>query len=135
DKLVLGHEFAGFVEDAGDESEWLSPGDRITVNPLVTCSHCQFCLAGNESSCQNTQFIGIDRDGCFAEFVRVPVSNVFKLPDNVSFLAAAYAEPVAAGLAVLKTAIEPSGRGLIYGQNRFAQLMLKILRIYGFNNV
>jgi L-iditol 2-dehydrogenase len=135
DPLILGHEFSGTVVSAGDAVEDLRVGQRVTVNPLFSCRICSRCMSGSSHTCQDTAFLGIDHNGCFAEQVAVPRHSVYPIPSGLSFFQAAYAEPVAASLAVLKTGIQPSDKGLMIGNNRFSQLLLKILAIYGFNNV
>src|SRR5690606_30839495 len=65
-------------------------------------------------------------------FVAVPARSVHRIPDTLSFRHAAYSEPVAAALSVLKSGIQPGERGVIYGNNRFGQLILRILQAYGF---
>lgn len=135
DPLVLGHEFSGIVERVGAEVEDFSPGDHVTVNPLLPCRQCRLCLNGAHATCRHSEFLGIDRHGSFAELIAVPECAAYRLPADVSFLAAAYTEPVAACLAVLKTGITSAEIGLIYGQNRFSQLVAKILNAYGFNNL
>lgn len=135
DPLILGHEFSGTIIKAGDRVTGLRAGQRVTVNPLFSCRTCVRCKTGSMHTCQDTAFLGIDYDGCFAEFVSIPAHSVYPIPDEVTFFEAAYAEPVAASLAVLKTGIQPTDSGLIIGINRFSQLLLKILNIHGFNNV
>lgn len=133
--LVLGHEFSGLVTAVGPQTEGIKPGNRVAVNPLFPCFDCRQCLSGKTLSCQRSQFLGVDRDGCFAQFIKVPSHAVCSLPEATSFMAAAYAEPVAASLAVMKSGISQQQIGLIYGNNRFAQLMHKILSLKGFKNI
>jgi L-iditol 2-dehydrogenase len=135
DCLILGHEFSGLVVDAGDDCSFLKPGTRVTVNPKVSCKQCKFCMAGSPDNCQNYDFIGLDRNGCFAQFIKVPVTTVSPISEEISFLAAAYVEPIAAALAVFKTGIQPHEKGLIYGSNRFSQLLQKIMLARNFHNV
>jgi L-iditol 2-dehydrogenase len=135
DPLVLGHEFSGVIEDVGSEVDALKCGQRVTVNPLLPCRDCRYCLSGAADSCQKTTFLGVDRTGCFAQYICVPASAVFPLTDGVGDLAAAYAEPVAASLAVLKAGISARDNVLIYGKNRFSQLLEKILSVHGISNV
>jgi threonine 3-dehydrogenase len=68
--VTLGHEFCGVVEQAGDEVTAVKPGD---------CGHCHQCRLGEAHICQNLRIIGIDQDGAFAEFVKIPASNIWKL--------------------------------------------------------
>ncbi|MEX3010697.1 zinc-binding dehydrogenase [Hoeflea sp. TYP-13] len=90
--LILGHEAAGTVT-TGDLA-----GKRVTVNPLVACSTCAACMSGRENICPDRQIISMQpREGAFAELVAVPPSNLFEIPDEIPFDAAALAEPFACG--------------------------------------
>lgn len=135
DPLVLGHELAGVVDAVGAEVDGIRPDYRVTVNPLLSCGTCAFCASGHAERCQRTAFLGVDRNGAFAEFVTVPAEVVVPLGDDVSFIAAAYAEPIAASLAVLKSGVAPGERGLIVGDNRFSRLMQRILEVRGFGEL
>lgn len=135
DPLVLGHEFSGYVAKVGSDVDNLNEGDRVAINPVLPCGECGFCACSSHSICQSSQFLGVDRHGSFAGFIALPASSLSRIPDNVSFVEAAYAEPIAASLAVLKAGIKPEDKGLIYGKNRFSQLMMKILVAKGFNFV
>jgi len=135
DPLVLGHEFSGIIEEVGSEVDALKVNQRVTVNPVLPCLKCKYCASGNTALCQNTSFLGVDRCGCFAEFVCVPASAVLPLPDGISDLAAAYTEPVAASLAVLNANLAPGEKGLIYGNNRFSHLLKQILQVKNLTNI
>ncbi|NES98101.1 MAG: alcohol dehydrogenase catalytic domain-containing protein, partial [Desertifilum sp. SIO1I2] len=133
--LILGHEFSGIIQEVGKNVRNLQPGNRVTVNPQIPCAQCSLCLSGKEAYCQNSSFLGIHRQGAFAEYITVPASNVYLLPEAVDFKAGAYTEPLAASLAVLKANIQSTEKGLIYGDNRISQLTQKILKAYGFLDV
>lgn len=133
--LVLGHEFSGVIEELGSDVDGLKIGQRVTVNPVMPCRNCQYCGSGQSEYCQKSTFLGVDRCGCFAEFVTVPAATIIPLPDGISDLAAAYSEPVAATLAVLKAGIENSQKGLIYGNNRFSHLVKQILNVKDHHNI
>ncbi|PYK81161.1 MAG: alcohol dehydrogenase [Verrucomicrobia bacterium] len=81
--VTLGHEVAGRVEAVGEQVTHASPGDRVCIHYLVSCGACDFCLRGNEQFCAQVQMIGKDRDGGYAEFIKVPSRSVFVLPDEV----------------------------------------------------
>ena len=132
--LVLGHEFAGTVETASPKSGFTA-GTRVTVMPILPCGTCHLCQNGRQISCQHTTMLGIDHHGAFSEFIRVPASSVYRIPDQLSFRHAAYSEPVAAALSVMKSGILPHEKGVIYGDNRFGQLIHRILIAHGFENV
>jgi L-iditol 2-dehydrogenase len=133
DSLILGHEFSGIITQSYASDFY--PGDRVCVNPLLSCGFCNHCQRGCHGACLEAEFIGIDRDGCFAGYIVVPATSLYKLPDHMPFLDAAYAEPVAASLAVFKASISKNEKGVIFGANRFSQLMHRIMQLSGFANV
>lgn len=135
DDLVLGHEFSGIIEEAGIAANDFKIGDKVTVMPVMPCGSCQFCTSNDPDKCQNTTMLGIDHDGAFAEYISVPASAVYKLPDTISFKQGAYSEPVAASLSVMKAGISPEQKGMIYGDNRFSHLIARILRAYHFKDL
>jgi threonine 3-dehydrogenase len=77
--LTLGHEFCGVVERVGDEVKAIKRGDFVSAEMHVNCGHCHQCRLGQGHICQNLRIIGIDQDGAFAEFVRIPAANIWKL--------------------------------------------------------
>ncbi len=78
--VTLGHEFCGIVERVGDEAGGgVKPGDFVSAEMHVNCGHCHQCRLGQAHICQNLRIIGIDQDGAFAEFVRIPAPNIWKL--------------------------------------------------------
>ncbi len=77
--VTLGHEFCGTVERMGDEVAAVKPGDFVSAEMHVNCGHCQQCRLSQGHICQNLRIIGIDQDGAFAEFVKIPASNIWKL--------------------------------------------------------
>src|SRR5947209_3551702 len=87
--VTLGHEVAGRVEKAGAEVTNVAAGDRVCLHYLVHCGTFKFCQRGLEQFCTTVQMIGKHRDGGFAEFIKVPATNAFQLPDEISFEAGA----------------------------------------------
>jgi threonine 3-dehydrogenase len=77
--VTLGHEFCGVVERVGEEVTAVKAGDLVSAEMHVNCGHCHQCRLGEAHICQNLRIIGIDRDGAFAEFVKIPASNIWKL--------------------------------------------------------
>jgi D-arabinose 1-dehydrogenase-like Zn-dependent alcohol dehydrogenase len=82
---TLGHEVAGIVAEAGAGVRSPRPGDRVCVHYLVTCGECAQCRAGAEQFCATGEMIGKDRDGGFAEFIRIPARNALPLPASIPF--------------------------------------------------
>jgi threonine 3-dehydrogenase len=92
---VYGHEFCGFVEEIGPGGErtyegTLAIGDYVSAEMHVICGECAQCRAGQGHICKRTRIYGLHEDGCFAEFVRVPASNVVKLPKYVPLRVGAF---------------------------------------------
>src|SRR5271167_1918605 len=77
--VTLGHEFCGVVEKVGEEVTAVRAGDFVSAEMHVNCGHCHQCRLGEAHICQNLKIIGIDQDGAFAEFVKIPASNIWKL--------------------------------------------------------
>lgn len=90
--LILGHEAAGVVVEGPNA------GRRVTINPLVTCGTCNYCIIGRTNLCETRQIISMPpREGAFAEYVTMPRSNLITVPDNIPLEHAALAEPLACG--------------------------------------
>ena len=83
--LTLGHEVAGVVEKIGADVRNVAVRDRVCVHYLVHCGHCEYCARGLEQFCRSVQMIGKNRDGGYAEFIKVPAKNAFALPGEISF--------------------------------------------------
>jgi threonine 3-dehydrogenase len=77
--VTLGHEFCGVVERVGEEVTAVIAGDFVSAEMHVNCGQCHQCRVGEAHICQNLRIIGIDQDGAFAEFVKIPASNIWKL--------------------------------------------------------
>lgn len=97
--MVLGHEPAGVIVKTGAGVTGLSVGDRGALEPALYCYHCEFCLSGHHNVCANIRFLSNPNyPGFFREFVNLPVSNFAPIPAEVSYDAAALAEPLAIAL-------------------------------------
>ncbi len=81
--LITGHEWTGVVEEVGHEVRGFVPGDRVSGEGHLTCGHCRNCRAGRRHLCRNTQGVGVNRQGAFADLFVLPAGNAFKLPDTV----------------------------------------------------
>jgi 2-desacetyl-2-hydroxyethyl bacteriochlorophyllide A dehydrogenase len=83
--IILGHEIAGLVSKKGERVKGIEEGDRVCVHYIRSCGNCSFCRSNRENFCEEYQMIGKDIDGGFAEYIRVPASNVLKLPGALPF--------------------------------------------------
>ena len=91
--MVVGHEYAGEVIEIGQEVRGFAVGDRVSGEGHITCGYCRNCRAGRRHLCRNTVGVGVNRPGCFAEYLVIPAYNAFKLPDEISDDLAAVFDP------------------------------------------
>ena len=81
--LVVGHEFVGEVIEVGSNVADFNPGNIVSAEGHVVCGRCRNCLAGRRHLCKNTQGIGVNRPGAFAEYIAVPMTNVWHHKDGI----------------------------------------------------
>ena len=91
--LVTGHEFCGIVEEIGPGVTHYKPGDRVSGEGHITCGYCRNCRAGKRHLCQKTIGIGIQRAGCFAEYLVLPETNVWPIHKDIPSEIAAFFDP------------------------------------------
>ena len=91
--MIIGHEYAGVVTAIGQEVSGFALGDRVSGEGHITCGHCRNCRAGRRHLCRNTLGVGVNRAGCFAEYLVIPAVNAFKIPHNISDEMAAIFDP------------------------------------------
>ncbi len=134
--LIPGHEFSGIAAELGEgvDESWL--GQRVGVFPLIPCGTCMSCKRKLYEMCRNYSYIGSRRDGAFAEYVTVPVSNLLPLPDAVSFEEAAMLEPMAVAVHAMRR-VCPSGTDTvaICGLGTIGLLLTMFLAEAGVQNL
>ncbi|MEZ3501044.1 L-threonine 3-dehydrogenase [Pantoea sp. KPR_PJ] len=91
--MITGHEYVGEVVAVGQEVRGFAVGDRVSGEGHITCGHCRNCRAGRTHLCRNTVGVGVNRQGCFAEYLVIPAFNAFRIPDNISDELAAIFDP------------------------------------------
>ena len=82
--LVIGHEFVGRVDALGDGVEGLDIGQRVSGEGHIVCGACRNCRAGREHLCRETEGVGVNRPGAFADYLVIPQHNVYPIPDTIS---------------------------------------------------
>jgi len=92
--LTIGHEFVGTVASVGAEVEGLAPGTRVSAEGHITCGRCRNCRTGRAHICASTIGLGVQRPGCFAEYVAIPARNVFPIPAGIPDRVAAFLDPL-----------------------------------------
>jgi len=144
--LVMGHEFSGRIVAVGSqvatdspsarESSSLQPGQMVTVNPMVYCGACEYCVRGENHLCTRRRLIGAHRPGAFAAFVSVPARMVLPLPSGLPLRDGALTEPVACGVRIVRHAGKVEGESvLVLGAGTIGLVTLQILMQHGARQV
>jgi threonine 3-dehydrogenase len=92
--MVIGHEFMGEIARLGDEVTGFQVGERVSGEGHITCGHCRNCRAGKRHLCRNTVGLGVNRPGCFAEYLALPAFNVFRVPKEIPDEIASFFDPL-----------------------------------------
>jgi 2-desacetyl-2-hydroxyethyl bacteriochlorophyllide A dehydrogenase len=129
--IVPGHEFAGEVVALGsgvtERDATLVVGSRVAVEPNLYCGYCEPCRTGHENLCLNYDAIGVTRSGAMAQFVSVPITKVYALPDDISLRAGALIEPLSCAVHGLHRLQPRSGDSvLIVGAGTMGVLLLQL---------
>jgi len=97
---ILGHECAGVIDEIGPAVTRVKPGDRVAVEPALSCQKCYYCVRGRQNLCLNLRFLGLpdELEGCMKEFMVMPERNVHPLGPALSFEDAVMLEPLAISL-------------------------------------
>jgi threonine 3-dehydrogenase len=82
--MITGHEFFGVIHQVGSAVKDYKVGDRVSGEGHLTCDNCRNCRAGKRHLCRNTIGVGVTRQGCFAEYLCIPATNAFKIPESIS---------------------------------------------------
>jgi threonine dehydrogenase-like Zn-dependent dehydrogenase len=137
--LVFGHELAGHIEaiaDAAAEAFGLTVGLPVTVNPLVTCGRCAFCVSGRQQLCARRQLLGAHLPGSNAEFVVAPARCVLALPAGLDLRDAAMVEPAACAVhAVELSGARPGMSALVVGAGPIGLFIAQVLREFGLRQI
>lgn len=103
--LILGHEASGTVVGLGEGVKTLKIGDRVCIEPQMTCGECEFCRSGHYNMCPDVEFPSVPPyDGMLRTYFRFPAYLCHKLPDNVSLQEGAMIEPLAVGMSAAEKA-------------------------------
>jgi len=130
--LILGHEVAGEVFEIGSAVKTVKPGDRVTIDPNVSCGVCYYCRSNHLNLCPNMISLGEQIDGGYAEFLVAPESAVFKFPDITPWDVIPLAEPLSDVVnGVSKAQIRPGESAVVYGAGTMGLLWLSLLKRSG----
>lgn len=130
--VVLGHEYAGIVEEVGSEVKRFSPGQHVAIDPNVSCGSCYFCRRGEVHLCSNLRALGVDIDGGMAELCIVPEQQLYYLPENFPTTASVFIEPVSCVLhGIDRAKINIGDTVVIIGAGTIGLMMLQLCRSAG----
>ncbi|MEM3373562.1 MAG: alcohol dehydrogenase catalytic domain-containing protein, partial [Candidatus Anstonellales archaeon] len=132
--FILGHEISGTIEECGSAVEGFNNGDRVAIEPLIPCKNCEACHDGKYELCNNLKTIGKDYPGGFAEYTCAPYTNLFLLPDNMTFNEGALIDPVAVTLhCVHQGEIKNNKSVAIIGDGTIGLCCLQVAKNYKTN--
>ncbi len=130
--VVLGHEFTGVVENVGIAVHGVASGQRVAVDPNISCGVCYFCRRGLIHLCAHLHALGVDHDGGMAEYCFVPVQQIYLLPEGMQTEAAAFVEPVSCAVHGIDRAnIRTGDTVVIVGGGTIGLIMLQLARNAG----
>jgi threonine 3-dehydrogenase len=133
--ITVGHEFAGEVAQVGRLVTDVHEGDRVTAEGHIVDGRCLLCRTGNSHVCPYTRIIGVDRDGCFAEYIAMPATNVWHLDDNVSFDIGGIHDPMGNAFHTALTADIPGATVLVTGCGPIGIFAVGICKAAGASRV
>lgn len=129
---IIGHEFAGDIGAVGPGVSGLAEGDRVVVDPVVSCGECYACRVGRPNVCANLEVLGVHRDGGFRDLVPVPARNVVRVSRDLPVEVAALAEPFSIAANVLsRTGCGPEDTVLVYGAGTVGLTVLQVAKLKG----
>jgi len=136
---TIGHEFSGEVVSVGKQIKSIHCGDRVTIQPVISCGSCTNCRKGKTNICLKRKVIGYDYEGGFAEYIRIPkegISNICVLPKTVSYEIGALAEPYAACLnGIKKLFLEKLDSVLVIGTGPIGLMLIQLIRNFGVDQI
>jgi len=149
--VVLGHEASGYVVAVASDVKQIKPGTRVAIDPMLPCHHCAYCETGDYPLCQNLSGIGVSAGsvegairllrekgigGCFAEYVKVPASQLFVLPDGMRYEQAAMVEPLADVLHSVEAGNpKPGETAVVFGLGAMGLMHVRVLSSMGITNL
>ncbi|UCH13946.1 MAG: alcohol dehydrogenase catalytic domain-containing protein [Bacteroidales bacterium] len=133
--FTVGHEMSGIVMETGSAVSKLRPGDRVAIDPALSCWKCDQCLAGRHHTCRELKFLGCpgQAEGALSEYIVMPESSCYPVPENLDMDQAVISEPLAIGLyAILKSEITGDNKIGILG---FGPIGMSVFLSARYNNV
>jgi 2-desacetyl-2-hydroxyethyl bacteriochlorophyllide A dehydrogenase len=130
--VIPGHEAIGRIKKIGEGVSGLDVGQRVTIQPNFACGSCPVCQSGYPNICPSKIRLGIDSDGVFADYVKVPASYVWPIPEGLADEVAVMTEPLAVAVHAMNRVLPGKGdRTLIFGAGLIGLLTLQLAALHG----
>ncbi len=128
---VIGHEMVGDIVEVGSNAVRYKPGDRVIIDQVTACGHCYACRKGRPNVCANLQVRGVHIDGGYREYMAVPESDCYLLPESLSYEDAVMIEPTTIAVQSCSRAqLEFEDNLMIIGAGALGSSILRIARLY-----
>jgi len=125
---IQGHEFGGIIAEVGAAVRGFEPGDRVVVDPILSCHRCPACLTGHLNACHTLKLLGVDLDGGYGQYVAVPDDRIFPLPDSIPMTHAPMVEMYALGHHILQRGqVQPGETVALLGAGKLGLSILDVL--------
>jgi threonine 3-dehydrogenase len=129
--MIFGHEFSGEVVEIGSQVEHISIGDHVSAETHIPCGGCHQCRTGKMHICQNLEILGVDRDGCFAEYIAVPEICCIKNDKSMPWEVASVQEPIGNAMYCVSESDVAGKSVVIFGDGPTGIFAAGIARAYG----
>jgi len=125
---IQGHEFGGIIVETSSDVPRFKPGDTVVVDPIISCHSCPACLSGHINACQTLKLLGVDLDGGYGQYVAVPASHLYPLPETVDMKFTPMVEMYALGHHILQRGgVQPGETVVILGAGKLGLSILDVL--------
>lgn len=135
--IILGHECAGVVAKVGDQVTKVKVGDRVAIEPGITCGRCDYCKKGRYNLCPDVQFLATPPiNGAFVQYIKHREDFLFPIPDELSFEEASLVEPFSVGIhAANRTNLQPGSTVAILGMGPVGLTAIAAVKAFGATNI
>ena len=135
--IILGHECAGIVVKVGDKVSKLKIGDRVAIEPGITCGQCEYCKEGRYNLCPEVQFLATPPvDGAFVQYIKHREDFLFPIPDELSFEEASLVEPFSVGIhAAKRSKLQPGSTVAIMGMGPVGLTAIAAVKAFGASKI
>lgn len=137
--FIIGHEGVGIIAEVGKEVTQFKEGERVVLDPLLSCGMCLNCSLGRDNICENRKMIGIDNgtQGVYAEYGLIPERNLYRLPDEVSFMDGVFISSLLSSAfhGVKRVDFKASETACIYGVGSIGTMVILALKAFGASQI